>query len=173
MSTCSLFYLLNTASIVVCNGYEIDSHTTQATANSQVMRIECDDGDDFQAYLVDQPVELDEDGHAIGEDRNGDPLDFEFKKIVPMTADDLVLIVPTGLVDSKSVDPKYTLTPYDGVHCPHCGSYNIESDSLDADGIVVTDDVSCRNCGSTWIDHFQLAGYNNLNVGKVKKNESL
>jgi predicted Zn finger-like uncharacterized protein len=46
-----------------------------------------------------------------------------------------------------------------GVRCPYCGSYDISSEEIDADGGEGTADVECDNCGKTWTDLFGLRGY--------------
>lgn len=80
----SLFKLINAASIVVVNGYEIDEFVEDVPGE---LRLGCGDEDEF--YVTDQEVELDSDGEAIGVDKEGKALDFEFKIIKPLTLGDL------------------------------------------------------------------------------------
>jgi len=45
-----------------------------------------------------------------------------------------------------------------GRTCPFCGSTEIDSDSLDADGSVAIAKVECLDCHKVWEDIFTLTG---------------
>jgi len=79
----SLFKLIEAASIVIVNGYEIDEFVWDVPGQ---VRMGC--SDDFTVYLPDQEVDLDSDGEAIAKDEQGDPMDFEFKIIRPLKLTD-------------------------------------------------------------------------------------
>ncbi len=49
-----------------------------------------------------------------------------------------------------------------GCACPACGRSNVEAGNMEADGNSVYSEVTCRDCGATWTDHFKLAGYCDL-----------
>ncbi len=51
-----------------------------------------------------------------------------------------------------------------GVHCPNedCESTNIEGGSFDTDKGVVTQNMICYDCGSSWVDEYILVGYRDL-----------
>jgi len=44
----------------------------------------------------------------------------------------------------------------DGARCPHCGSTEIDSGRLSADGGEAWARVECAACGARWRDHFKL-----------------
>lgn len=46
-----------------------------------------------------------------------------------------------------------------GAACPRCGSKDIESGPLSADGDRATADVECHTCGRSWVDDYALTGY--------------
>lgn len=48
------------------------------------------------------------------------------------------------------------------VHCPFCGSKDISSDSLEADGSTAWARVECQACDNSWRDVYQL-----INVEEV------
>ena len=45
-----------------------------------------------------------------------------------------------------------------GVHCPFCGSNDIEGGSLDFGGGSIAQEVSCLICDATWWDVYTLTG---------------
>lgn len=54
-----------------------------------------------------------------------------------------------------------------GMVCPVCGESDTEADRhFDADGLNASVTVRCNPCASTWTDHYQLVGFDNL-VGAV------
>jgi hypothetical protein len=79
-----LFKAINAASLVICQGYEIDWQTMETPARQ---RIEC--GEDTIATVEDQEIELDSDGSAKALTIDGAAVDFEFRVTRPMTAQDL------------------------------------------------------------------------------------
>lgn len=49
--------------------------------------------------------------------------------------------------------------------CPNCRSRDIESKSdIQSDGNTSTQGVECLDCGSTWVEIYNLSGYENLEV---------
>lgn len=52
-----------------------------------------------------------------------------------------------------------------GACCPVCHSTNIEGGAIDIEGRSAVQPVGCVDCGSSWTDQFQLASYENLEVG--------
>lgn len=49
--------------------------------------------------------------------------------------------------------------------CPNCRSRDIESKSdIQSDGDTSTQSVECLDCGSTWVEIYNLSGYENLEV---------
>ncbi len=79
-----LFKAINAASLVICQGYEIDGYKMETPA---LQRLEC--GDDIIAEVKDQEIDLDSDGCAKALTINGTAVDFEFRVTRPMTAQDL------------------------------------------------------------------------------------
>ena len=51
-----------------------------------------------------------------------------------------------------------------GLCCPACGSRDIESKAVDADGPHGAARASCNTCNALWTDNWVLAGYDNLEV---------
>jgi hypothetical protein len=51
-----------------------------------------------------------------------------------------------------------------GEHCPWCGSGDVESDSVDADGALAWANVQCGACKAEWTDQFNLTGYGQLKL---------
>jgi hypothetical protein len=43
-----------------------------------------------------------------------------------------------------------------GMWCPYCGSDQVESDAIDADGIMGYANVRCLKCGAEWNDQWSL-----------------
>lgn len=46
-----------------------------------------------------------------------------------------------------------------GVACPFCSSQKVEAGPCNADGNVVTSEVTCHACGAEWTDQYYLAGF--------------
>jgi hypothetical protein len=46
--------------------------------------------------------------------------------------------------------------------CPACQSDQTESGPIETDGAVVTQEVTCNNCGASWKDFYKLTGYIDL-----------
>jgi predicted Zn-ribbon and HTH transcriptional regulator len=45
--------------------------------------------------------------------------------------------------------------------CPYCGSYQINSDKLDADGFnTATANVDCDKCKNQWVDIYEIVNVN-------------
>jgi len=49
-----------------------------------------------------------------------------------------------------------------GYRCPACGSDNIASGYIEADGATGYADVVCHDCKAEWVDVWELVGYDNL-----------
>jgi formate dehydrogenase maturation protein FdhE len=47
----------------------------------------------------------------------------------------------------------------EGGYCPRCGDNNIDGESLDIEGGVITQYVSCNECYLEWTDVFTLQNY--------------
>lgn len=45
-----------------------------------------------------------------------------------------------------------------GVKCPICKSGDISGDEWNADAGGATQEVSCENCGASWLDCYNLTG---------------
>lgn len=46
--------------------------------------------------------------------------------------------------------------------CPACGSDDIEGGSIDVEGKIAKQEVSCNNCDAEWSDNYMLCGYSDL-----------
>lgn len=60
---------------------------------------------------------------------------------------------PSPLSDEQK--EKYLKNP---TSCPFCGSPEIESEEIEADGKTATAAVNCNNCDSAWDDIYTLTG---------------
>ena len=50
-----------------------------------------------------------------------------------------------------------------GDDCPNCGGHDILADpEWNADSGVVSRKVWCQSCPATWVEYYNLAGYDNL-----------
>ncbi len=79
-----LFKAINAASLVVCQGYEIDGFKLETP---ELQRLEFDDA--IIASVEDQEIDLDSDGCATALTVKGTSVNFEFRVTRPMTAQDL------------------------------------------------------------------------------------
>ena len=52
-----------------------------------------------------------------------------------------------------------------GVHCPHCGSDDLESSTIDLDCDMATVYVQCLDCKSDWYDEYKFVGISNFRLG--------
>ena len=43
-----------------------------------------------------------------------------------------------------------------GQHCPYCGDFRTEGDSMDFDGQHAYQDITCTECGESWRDVYTL-----------------
>ena len=62
-----------------------------------------------------------------------------------------------------------------GAVCPTCGGFQIEASGfVEVEGSTAWQEVHCLDCGSFWIDKYQLQGYYNLTGGvrRYKRFES-
>jgi hypothetical protein len=50
-----------------------------------------------------------------------------------------------------------------GLACPHCGSERLSAGTKDADGEIITVDVSCDKCRADWQDVYTLTGIVEVN----------
>lgn len=46
-----------------------------------------------------------------------------------------------------------------GNECPKCGSVDIESSGLEADGPIAWAEVTCQECGFVYQEEYRLVGY--------------
>ena len=53
-----------------------------------------------------------------------------------------------------------------GIYCPMCGDDNIEGESVQIDGGVAWQEITCSACLSTWNDVYNLVGYDTLKEGE-------
>jgi formate dehydrogenase maturation protein FdhE len=53
--------------------------------------------------------------------------------------------------------------------CPLCGSRNIESESIEADGTVAWAFTKCHDCESEWNDLYKLTAYDILTDNHTEK----
>lgn len=57
-----------------------------------------------------------------------------------------------------------------GAVCPSCGSDQIEASGfIEVEGSTAWQEVHCLECGSLWIDRYQLQGYFDLTAGATRK----
>lgn len=49
-----------------------------------------------------------------------------------------------------------------GVACPCCDSRNIEGGAIEIDYGAAWQEVTCKACGATWNDEYDLIGYSKL-----------
>lgn len=77
---------LHAASIVICEGYEIEEFYT--TDKTSIYRLICCDVYEVTVDVT-QTIELDSDGCAVVTDTSGDSLQFEFRVSRPMTLKDI------------------------------------------------------------------------------------
>lgn len=57
-----------------------------------------------------------------------------------------------------------------GVVCPSCGSSDLDVTNLNfPDGLYITQDVGCLDCGCRWRDVYKLVGYSELRDAAGKK----
>lgn len=61
----------------------------------------------------------------------------------------------------------------EGSKCPHCGSGNLEAYDPDADGPCKWNSVLCLDCRSTWVEYYNLARYENLEIPDIELPEEL
>lgn len=61
-------------------------------------------------------------------------------------------------------DKKYTY--HHGLQCPApgCRSEDLEGNEISIDGGVATQEMTCLECGASWMDVYKLVGYSNLNT---------
>jgi ssDNA-binding Zn-finger/Zn-ribbon topoisomerase 1 len=45
-----------------------------------------------------------------------------------------------------------------GVHCPFCGSHNIDARKMDFLDEMIYQKVECIDCQNEWTDHYKLVG---------------
>ena len=45
-----------------------------------------------------------------------------------------------------------------GCRCPACGSDDFDAGSVEVDSNGASQDITCNNCGDTWIDCYTLTG---------------
>lgn len=45
-----------------------------------------------------------------------------------------------------------------GVQCPFCHSYNLDADPMGFDIELQTMEITCLDCGETWVDEYELKG---------------
>lgn len=51
--------------------------------------------------------------------------------------------------------------------CPFCGSRNVETDSIQADGSRAWDETECGDCHAAWTSNYDLTGYTCTREGKA------
>jgi transcription elongation factor Elf1 len=49
-----------------------------------------------------------------------------------------------------------------GLQCPHCHSTNISGGEVNIDAGTATQEVTCDDCDSEWLDVYNLTGYADL-----------
>ncbi len=59
-----------------------------------------------------------------------------------------------------------------GTQCPLCGSREVESQSLQADGADAWDETTCSDCGASWNCSYRLVGYFDLAPGAASTTET-
>lgn len=52
-----------------------------------------------------------------------------------------------------------------GNKCPSCEGKNLEGNSVEIDGGTASQEVSCNDCSSEWLDLYELTGYGDLIEG--------
>ena len=59
-----------------------------------------------------------------------------------------------------------------GGTCPSCRGSDISGDSIEVDGTICWQPVSCGDCGANWTDVYKLTGYDNLETNtETEKDE--
>jgi C4-type Zn-finger protein len=56
-----------------------------------------------------------------------------------------------------------------GGSCPICRNADLDYDSVDFDGTLIQQKVSCHECGSSWYDAYRLYAYEDLVLGDDAK----
>ena len=51
-----------------------------------------------------------------------------------------------------------------GVHCPVCGSENLEGQRIEITRDGAAHDIMCQDCGSSWVDLYTLSRYDYLSI---------
>lgn len=46
-----------------------------------------------------------------------------------------------------------------GSKCPYCGSEDITGESFEAQGEECSQEISCNECGKSWVDIYKLSGF--------------
>lgn len=56
-----------------------------------------------------------------------------------------------------------------GLMCPGCQSKDTTRGDFEIEAGIGHRDVSCRACGSSWVEQFQVVGFANFRAGERKK----
>ena len=61
-------------------------------------------------------------------------------------------------------EPFKAPTEYDGLHCPSCGTPDIDliETPIDRSGAAYWLALTCKKCNATWTEHYHLDGITNL-----------
>ncbi|MDE3021371.1 MAG: hypothetical protein KGI54_05880 [Pseudomonadota bacterium] len=112
-------------------------------------------------YFV-SPLLGDEDFEARGLDLQGDVPDWKIDAASLKAVFDWVRDVM-----DKGPDV-YGYLQSHGLHCPNCGSGELDVGNFEFDGSRCYQNVSCEVCGSEWVDHYTLTGCSIINLSKIK-----
>ena len=52
-----------------------------------------------------------------------------------------------------------------GTICPVCKGDNIEGSSIEVSCNYAFQEITCNDCYSSWVDHYELMGYDELTIG--------
>ena len=80
---------------------------------------------------------------------------FDFNKVEnPCFGDAERIVIPKGMTETKL---------YDGAACPKCGGKDIVAGNQENHDVKeIAQNVSCENCGSSWVEFYKLTGYDFL-----------
>jgi hypothetical protein len=53
-----------------------------------------------------------------------------------------------------------------GQKCPQCGGAEIEGGTVEVLGGFATQEISCGDCGASWLDNYNLIGFTDLTKGE-------
>lgn len=52
--------------------------------------------------------------------------------------------------------PKKKEKPVPRMHCPKCGSDDLDVHTIDRDDRSMSEEIDCNTCGKSWTEHYKL-----------------